>query len=67
MDEYICKTYGDHHLRVIRILRQEGFIEEKELTKFSLLPQRNLRSILSRLMCEGFVSTQDIPISLKSG
>jgi len=38
VDEYIKKTYGEHHLRVVRILRAKGFIEEKEMTKFSLLP-----------------------------
>ena len=66
-EEYVKKTYGDHHLRLIRILRAKGFVEEKELTKFSLLPQRNLRSILARLITEGFLSTQDVPIALRSG
>ena len=50
---------------MIRIIRQKGFVEEKELTKFSLLPQRNLRVILSRLMCEGIVETQDMPQNYK--
>jgi transcription initiation factor IIE alpha subunit len=57
IDAYVEGTYGAHHLRVIRIIRQKGFVEEKELTKFSLLPQRNLRVILSRLMCEGVIET----------
>lgn len=64
-DSYIEGTYGAHHLRVVRIVRQKGFLEEKELTKFSLLPQRNLRVILSRLICEGILQTQDLPQSFR--
>ena len=29
---------GPHFCRVLRILRQKGFMEEKELVKLSLLP-----------------------------
>lgn len=57
--------YGSNHVRVMRVLRQKGFLEEKELTKFCLLPQRNLRAILSRLMSDGVIQTQDLPASVK--
>jgi hypothetical protein len=50
---------------VVRILRQKGFLEEKELTKLSLLPQKNLRVILSLLITEGILQTQDLPQSVK--
>lgn len=55
LDNYVEGVYGVHHTRVIRILRQKGFLEEKELTKLSLLPQKNLRVILSRLTVDGIV------------
>lgn len=55
LDNYVEGVYGAHHARVIRILRSKGFLEEKELTKLSLLPQKNLRVILSRLTVDGIV------------
>jgi len=55
LDNYVDGIYGVHHTRVVRILRQNGFLEEKELTKLSLLPQKNLRVILSRLRVDGIV------------
>jgi DNA-directed RNA polymerase III subunit RPC3 len=55
LDNYVEVIYGAHHTRVVRILRQKGFLEEKELTKLSLLPQKNLRVILSRLTVDSIV------------
>jgi DNA-directed RNA polymerase III subunit RPC3 len=55
LDNYVEGIYGAHHTRVVRILRQKGFLEEKELTKLSLLPQKNLRVILSRLTVDSIV------------
>lgn len=53
VEKYIETTYGPHHVRVYRILKAKGFMEEKDLTKLSLLPQKNLRSILAKLMSDG--------------
>jgi len=55
VDKYIEKIYSPHHLRVFRILRNKGFLEEKDLTQFTLLPQKNLRAILAKFMCDGIV------------
>jgi len=38
IERYIESTYGAHHVRVMRILNEKGFVEEKEITKLSLLP-----------------------------
>jgi transcription initiation factor IIE alpha subunit len=55
IERYIEQTYGAHHVRICRILRAKGFLEEKELTKLSLLPQKNLRVIISLLITEGLM------------
>ena len=66
IDRYVESIYGKHQVRVLRILRQKGFTEEKELTKLSLLPQKNLRVILTRFINDGLVQIQEKPQSLKS-
>jgi hypothetical protein len=38
VEKYITQTYGSHHVRVVRIMKAKGFLEEKDLTRFSLLP-----------------------------
>lgn len=38
VDKYIEQTFGAHHVRIIRILRAKGYLEEKDLTRLSLLP-----------------------------
>jgi transcription initiation factor IIE alpha subunit len=38
VEKYITQTYGPHHVRVVRIMKAKGFLEEKDLTRFSLLP-----------------------------
>ena len=61
IEKYVEDIYGKHHVRVFRILRQKGFTEEKELTKLCLLPQKNLRVILTKFVNEGFIQIQEKP------
>ena len=61
IDRYVESTYGKHQVRVLRILRQKGFTEEKELTKLSLLPQKNLRVILTKFINDGLLQIQEKP------
>lgn len=65
VDKYVEQTHGEHHVRVLRILRAKGFLEEKDLTRFSLLPQKNLRAIIAKFMSEGIIQIQDLPQSLR--
>jgi len=62
LDKIVTDVYGAHHCRVVRVLRQKGFIEEKEIVKLSLLPQKNVLSIVNRLLADGLLSTQEMPI-----
>ena len=37
-------------------------MEEKEIVKLSLLPQKNVLAIVNRLLADGLISTQEMPI-----
>jgi len=37
-------------------------MEEKEIIKLSLLPQKNVLAIVNRFMADGLVTTQEMPI-----
>mmetsp|Transcript_15152 Transcript_15152/g.19176 ORF Transcript_15152/g.19176 Transcript_15152/m.19176 type:complete len:181 (-) Transcript_15152:55-597(-) len=66
LDSIVAGAYGAgkgaHFCRVLRILRQRGFIEEKEIVKLSLLPQKNVLAIVNRLLADGLLLTQEMPI-----
>lgn len=66
IDAIIAGSYGQgqgaHYCRVMRILRQKGFMEEKEIVKLSLLPQKNVLAIVNRFMADGLLTTQEMPI-----
>lgn len=36
-------------------------MDEMEVTKLCLLPQKNVRSVLNRLLADGVVKIQDVP------
>ena len=38
VDQIITNSYGRDHSQVVRVLRQKGFVEEKELVKMCCLP-----------------------------
>ena len=46
----------------MRVLRQKGFMEERELVKLCLLPQQNIRAIVGKLMSEGLIMSQEIAV-----
>lgn len=61
-ERIITNVYSAHHAKVMRILAQKGFCEEKELVKMSLLPQKNVLAIVNRLLADGYLLTQEMPI-----
>ena len=66
IDQVVTGAYGSgkgaHFCRVLRILRQRGFMEEKEIVKLSLLPQKNVLAIVNRFLADGLLLTQEMPI-----
>lgn len=47
--------------RLIRILQQKGKVDEKTLTSLSLMGQKHMRALLTRMNREGFAEVQEIP------
>lgn len=66
VDSVVAGAYGSgkgiHFCRVLRILRQRGFMEEKEIVRLSLLPQANVLAIVNRFIADGLLTTQEMPI-----
>lgn len=60
-DQIINGTIGAHHGRVMRVLRQKGFLQDKDLSRMCVLPKENISSILNRLMVDGLVEYQEFP------
>lgn len=58
--QIIDETLSKYHTRIIRILNQKGFLEEKDITQLCLLPLKDTRGLLNQLLNEGYVKSQEI-------
>ena len=61
LERMIEARYGDVALRVIRVLRAKGRLDEKRLQEISLLPFKDLRQVLASMQAAGFVDLQEVP------
>ena len=52
---------GNTALRVIRILRARGRLDEKQVASFAMLRIKDVRSCLTELQFSGFVEAQELP------
>ena len=53
-------TLSKYHTRVLRILKQKGFLEEKDIIQFCLMSVKDTRALINRLLSEGFVQVQEL-------
>jgi hypothetical protein len=61
-ERIIAGSYGSPHFaQVVRVLRAKGYLDELELSKLCLLPQKNTRSVVNRLVADGLVKLQEMP------
>lgn len=61
LERIVESRYGDVALRVVRILRAKGKLDEKRLQEISLLPFKDLRQVLGLMQTAGFVDLQEVP------
>ncbi|KKK16070.1 hypothetical protein P175DRAFT_0557663 [Aspergillus ochraceoroseus IBT 24754] len=61
LERMIESRYGDVALRVVRVLRAKGKLDEKRLQEISLLPFKDLRQVLASMQTGGFVDLQEVP------
>jgi len=52
---------GPYHTRVLRILKINGYLTEKQIQDMCLLPARDTRAIINKLIQEGLVNTLHVP------
>lgn len=61
LERMVEARYGDVALRVIRVLKAKGKLDEKRLQEISLLPFKDLRQVLASMQAGGFVDLQEVP------
>ena len=58
MDQLLLDMFGDKGLRMIRILKKFGKIDEKTLEKTALIKQKDVRTKLAEMQMAGIVEIQ---------
>lgn len=61
IDATIMSRLGGVHMRVVRMLRDKGRIDEKQIAAMSMMRLKDVRSVLTQLQYAGFVESQDVP------
>ena len=61
LDHTINARYGDHALRLVRLLQEKGKVDEKTLSRLSLLNQKLMRASLAAMHAGGHLELQEVP------
>lgn len=60
IDTTISARFGTPATRLVRLLREMGKLEEKQISSLSYMPTRDVRSLLTELFASGFVDAQEL-------
>ncbi|THV07850.1 hypothetical protein K435DRAFT_815128 [Dendrothele bispora CBS 962.96] len=55
------EKYGTEGLRIVRLLLDEGKMDEKQIAKSTLMPPQSIRPLLTSLSSDSLVSTYPVP------
>lgn len=61
MEDMISEKYGRGSCRLFRLIRARGKLEEKQVHKLGLLPQKEVRHRLYELFQSGIIDSQEVP------
>ncbi|GAB7353017.1 hypothetical protein MBLNU459_g3574t1 [Dothideomycetes sp. NU459] len=61
IESVINTRFGSVSTRIVRMLSAKGKLDEKQVASFSLLRQKDIRSILTEMHEAGFVEAQEVP------
>ncbi|KAF2716423.1 hypothetical protein K431DRAFT_289425 [Polychaeton citri CBS 116435] len=61
VDTVIQSRYGRVGMRVVRMLRETGKLEEKEVALFTMMRGKTVRAVLNDLTSAGFLDFQEVP------
>ncbi|KAL2314377.1 DNA-directed RNA polymerase III subunit rpc3 [Schizosaccharomyces pombe] len=62
-ENFIEQKFGERAIRLLRIIKDKGKIEEKQLANIALLRQRDLRTVLQAMAEIGALELQEVPRS----
>lgn len=61
LDTTIQRTVGRTGLRLVRILRRMGKLDEKTLPNIALMPKMDVQSLMIKMQMLGFADIQEVP------
>ncbi len=61
LDTTIVARFGSTHLRVVRLLRERGKLEEKQVASFAMTRIKDVRAVLTELQSESLAEAQELP------
>ncbi|KXT04750.1 hypothetical protein AC578_9700 [Pseudocercospora eumusae] len=61
VDMTVMARFGKVHTRLIRLLRERGRLDEKQVASFSMMRVKDVRAILTELKFAGLVEGQEVP------
>ena len=61
LDTMVRARYGKHAARLVRILREKGKLEEKQVSIMSMMRMVDMRELLTLLQFAGITDAQEIP------
>jgi DNA-directed RNA polymerase III subunit RPC3 len=61
IDSNILDRFGKVHSRIVRLLRDRGRLEEKQVAALSIMRLKDVRAILTELQFVGLVEGQEVP------
>ncbi|KAG0328815.1 RNA polymerase III subunit C82, partial [Podila humilis] len=59
----ISSRFGSPYLRIMNMLLEKGKLEEKQISKFSMMPVKDVREKLTTLCTFGVLNLQEVPKS----
>ena len=65
LENIIFSRYEREGLRIVRILQEKGKLDEKSIGSFALMPQKQMRSLLTRMHEAGHLELQEVPRDLQ--
>ncbi|EMC96319.1 hypothetical protein BAUCODRAFT_33657 [Baudoinia panamericana UAMH 10762] len=61
LDTTLSSRYSKHHLRLTRMLRSIGKLEEKSIASLAMMRIKDVRELLTELQYAGIVDVQELP------
>lgn len=61
IDSTISARFGKVATRLVRLLREKGKLEEKQVATYALMRAKDVRVVLGELHANGFVESQELP------